>query len=176
LLIIAQLLCIVSSGYALETNTHALINEYIARTTLNGFSLDTHLKDQLRISEGIEVKYDSNKVWWWLRIGGTYEDTSSGCIPYWRCVRHFQNPLTDTGYGPFESSISWSQKSAGSQSCGHYSSVCKGVKHEENVIYNICDIVRLHFHPSYRSQFRMADISQACIQGTSHRRGDQGAD
>ena len=55
LLIIAQLLCIASPGYSLETNTHALINEYIARTTLNGFSLDTHLKDQLRISEGIEV-------------------------------------------------------------------------------------------------------------------------
>jgi len=119
--IFAALLIISSSGYSLETNTHEFINEYIARNTLNGFLLDAYLKDQLHISEGIEVKYASNKVWWWLRIGGTYEDTPPGCIPYWRSVRHFHNPLTDAGYGPFESSISWSQKSAGSQSCGHYS-------------------------------------------------------
>ena len=119
LFIIAELLCIASSGYSLETNTHELINEHIAQNTLNGYSLDSYLKDDLDFRKGKNEIFNSKKIWEWIKTGGTYEDKPPGCVPYWRCVRHFHNPLTDAGYGPFESFISWSQKSAGSQSCGH---------------------------------------------------------
>ena len=50
---------LVSFCYALETDTHEVINEYIARNTLNGFSLDSYLKDQLGIRDGIEESFDS---------------------------------------------------------------------------------------------------------------------
>jgi len=118
----AILFSLVSFCNALETDTHEVINEYIARNELNGFSLDSYLKDQLNIDEGIEESFDSNKAWWWLKKGGKYEDKPSGCIPYWRSLRHFHNPLTDQGLkGTLESSIQWSQKPAGTQSCGYYS-------------------------------------------------------
>ena len=107
-LIIAQLLCIASSGYSLEPNTHELINKYVVENILNSFSLDSHLKNDLVIGKGKDENFVSKNVWEWIKGGGTYEDTPSGCIPYWRSVRHFHNPLTDAGYGPFESSISWS--------------------------------------------------------------------
>ncbi len=122
LLTLAILFSLASFCYALETDTHEDINEYIARNTINGFSLDSYLKDQLAIQGGIEESYDSKEIWKWMREGGRYEDKPPWCIPYWRSLRHFHNPLTDKGLdGIPESSIQWSQKPAETQSCGHYS-------------------------------------------------------
>ncbi len=116
------LFSLVSLSYALETDTHEVINEYIAINTLNGFSLDSYLKDNLEFQKGRNEIFNSKKVWEWVKEGGKYEDKPSGCIPYWRSLRHFHNPLTDQGLkGTLESSIQWSQKPAGTQSCGYYS-------------------------------------------------------
>ena len=119
--------------FALETDTHENINEFIVRNTLNGFSLDDYLRDQLGFSEGYDEKFKlkkTMKVLDWIKIGGKLED-----IPYWymlylRSVNHFHNPLTDQGFSGIwgtgflsgDSSIQWSQKSLGTQSPGgHYS-------------------------------------------------------
>jgi hypothetical protein len=111
--------------FALETDTHENINEFIVRNTLNGFSLDDYLRDQLGFSEGYDEKFKlkrTMKVLDWIKIGGKLEDKPPGCIPYWRSLRHFHNPLTDQGLkGTLESSIQWSQKPAETQSCGYYS-------------------------------------------------------
>ena len=122
LVTLAILFSLASFCYALETDTHEYINEYIARNTINGFSLDSYLRNQLNIEEGIKDIFNSKYVWWWLSKGGKYEDKPPWCIPYWRSLRHFHNPLTDKSLeGILESSIQWSQKPAGTQSCGHYS-------------------------------------------------------
>ncbi|TFG90903.1 MAG: hypothetical protein E4H16_00880 [Candidatus Atribacteria bacterium] len=126
----AILFSLIPSSYALETDTHELINEYIGTHTLNGFSLDSYLKDQLNIEEGIEELLESKQVWKCLKIGGTYEDNPNWHTIWERSVNHFHNPLTDEGYSGIwgiswlsgVSSIQWSQKSVGMQSPGgHYS-------------------------------------------------------
>ncbi len=120
----------ISSSNALEPPTLMDINEHIAKNTFDGFSLDSCLKDQLGIQEGIEKNFYSLRAWQLLREGGQKED-----IPYWymsylRSVNHFHNPLNDEGFGGIwgtgflsgESSIQWSQKPLGTQSPGgHYS-------------------------------------------------------
>ncbi|RJQ22795.1 MAG: hypothetical protein C4560_01760 [Nitrospiraceae bacterium] len=118
---------------ALETDTHKKINEYITANTLNGFSLDAYLKNQLNFSNGIEEEFTSNKtkkVWEWVQFGGEYEDIPYWWMPYLRSVNHFHNPLTGQGFSGIwgteflagESSIQWSQEPIGTQSPGgHYS-------------------------------------------------------
>ena len=123
-------------SYALETNTHEELNEFIARNTFKEFSLDSQLKDQLGLAGGIEEIIDSRQVWRWLREGGEKEDIphawySPKYFPYLRSINHFHNPLTDQGFGGIwgigflasgESSIQWSQRDKGTQSPGgHYS-------------------------------------------------------
>ena len=114
----AILFSLVSFCHALETDTHEVINEYIARNTLNGFSLDLYLKDQLNIDEGIEELFEKKEVFEWIKIGGRYEDNPPGILPYLRSVNHFHNPINDQGFSGYlgnvgflsgESSITWSQ-------------------------------------------------------------------
>jgi hypothetical protein len=38
---------------ALNTDSHQVINEAVARNNLNGFSLNLHLKDKLGMSDGV---------------------------------------------------------------------------------------------------------------------------
>lgn len=128
ILIAVTVFSFVSICYGLETDTHEAINEHIARNTFNGFSLGTYLKDQLGIQDGIEEEFASQRVWWWLRKGGLYEDVPYWYLPYLRSVNHFHNPLTNQGYSGFwgtgilsgGSSIQWSQKTKGTQSPGGY--------------------------------------------------------
>jgi len=123
LVTLAILFSLVSFCYALETDTHEYINEYIARNTINGFSLNSYLEDQLEIQKGINEIYNTHYVWKWLKEGGRYEDKPNWYQPYLRSFNHYHNPLTDKGYkGTRDSSIQWSQRLIGTQSPGgHYS-------------------------------------------------------
>ena len=116
-----------SLSFALETDTHEKINEFIAINTLNGFSLDSYLKNQLGFANGIKEDFKSTetkKVWEWIKVGGLYEDVPYWWMPYVRSVNHFHNPLTDQGFSGIwgtgflsgSSSIQWSQWPLGAQS------------------------------------------------------------
>ena len=45
-----------SSIYSLEKETHATINEKIAQGTINNFSLNTYLINQLGLKGGVKVE------------------------------------------------------------------------------------------------------------------------
>ncbi len=111
-----------NAGYALEVETHEAMNEYIASTILNGFSLSDYLNKNLGFTKGKEEEINGKKVYKWLRDGGYYEDKPAWTIPYLRSVNHFHNPLltwesaglNDTVLGinyTGQSSILWSQNS-----------------------------------------------------------------
>ncbi len=130
-LIIAIVL--VSQGYALTTGTHAHINEYVAGTAMDGFSLDLYLKNQLGFQGGIETVVPGHvdgkprpyKVWEWFAEGGVSED-SPWYDPNTRSRNHYHNPLNNQGFSGIggtgflsgESSIVWSQRPLGTQSHG----------------------------------------------------------
>lgn len=85
---------LMTNCYALEVKTHKEINEYIANNSLNGFSLDTYLKNNLGMNAGKTEKFGTNTVWEWLRDGGEFEDAPpENTIPYRRSRNHFHNPL-----------------------------------------------------------------------------------
>ncbi len=130
LMLLLIISAIAVNSYALEVETHRAINEHIVKNALNGFSLGTYLKNQLGFQNSTDEKFNSLKVWEWLRDGGFYEDKPVWTIPYLRSVNHFHNPITDKGFtGLFrglilsgDSSIAWAQKPVGTQSPGgHYS-------------------------------------------------------
>src|SRR3989304_9090372 len=86
---------------ALETDTHKAINKYIARNTLNGFSLDSYLKNQLGFANGIEEEFKSTetkKAWDWVQFGGEFEDIPAWYLQYIRSLNHFHNPITEEGF------------------------------------------------------------------------------
>lgn len=122
---------LVSYVYALEVETHIAINEYIAKNTLNGFSLDLYLKDQSKLLPGgKEESLNSKKVWEWLELGGKYEDIPVFYLPYLRSLNHFHNPITEEGFkgncGGISSCVSstvWALMPMGTQSSitGNYS-------------------------------------------------------
>ena len=128
--IFAMIFSFVPFSHALETDTHEEINEYIAMNTLNGFSLDSYIKDRLDFKGGIEEDFSSHQVWRWLGMGGLKEDIPFPYLPYLRSVNHFHNPLTNEGFSGIwgtgvlsgTSSIQWAQSPIGTQSPGgHYS-------------------------------------------------------
>jgi len=82
-----------SGGMALETDTHELLNTYIAENQLGGFSLGNFLDNQVGFKDGIEEMIGSLKVRQWLARGGRYEDKPLGGLPYLRSRNHFHNPL-----------------------------------------------------------------------------------
>jgi hypothetical protein len=118
--IITMLLSCASLCYALEPVTHENINEYVARNTLDQFefSLDSFLKDQLDVDEGVLKIYDSMRVYQWLREGGLKEDIPAWYLIYVRPLNHFHNPLTELGWAGWTSSIEWSQEPVGAQGPG----------------------------------------------------------
>ena len=59
---ILSLLSKISFSYALSVETHMAINSYITKNNLNGFSLDTCLKDNLGIQAGKDEKMNSLHV------------------------------------------------------------------------------------------------------------------
>ena len=124
-------------NYALEVETHQAINKYITLGTINGFSLDLYLKNQLGFQHGVNEEFtfgDSKNVWMWIGYGGVTEDKPPGFfqIPYLRSTNHFHDPISNQGFSGLifgfipplfltgKSSIQWSQQSIGRQSPGGY--------------------------------------------------------
>src|SRR3989338_668509 len=103
------LLCLLiySQGFALEKETHKAINEYIAKTQLNNFSLNLYLTNQLGYKSGVEELLNGKEIRKWIRDGGEYEDEPF----YTRSFNHFHNPLPpwdSAGYGgTFKSALLW---------------------------------------------------------------------
>ena len=81
--------------FALDTESHKEINQYIGEHTVKGFSLDLYLKNQLGFPEGKNEIFDKKKVYKWLGKGGEYEDEPPWTIPYLRSVNHFHDPTAD---------------------------------------------------------------------------------
>lgn len=69
------------TAFALDPSTHKAINLQIANSTMNGFSLDQYLKDNLGFSQGIAEEFDGRRVDAWLELGGRYEDIPPWDIP-----------------------------------------------------------------------------------------------
>lgn len=119
--------------YALDVATHKALNENIAKKTLNGFSLDAYLKNNLGIRDGMTTSFNSLNAWQWLRDGGYYEDKPDQTFPYLRSANHFHNPLAPsldkagfTGIWDIphfvsgQSAVLWSQYPKKTQSPGGY--------------------------------------------------------
>ena len=127
--------------FAFETPTHEIINEYIVKNDLNGFSLGIYLKNELGFSKGVYEEFESKQtplkkqetrtVWEWAKKGGKWEDEPVTGIAYARSANHYHNPLTEEGFSglwgipflfPGESAVQWFQEPVGSQyPFGYYS-------------------------------------------------------
>jgi hypothetical protein len=107
-----------SQSFGLEKETHKYLNQYIAQNSINNFSLDQYLKNQLGIKTGVltplKSDEDSKRIWDWVRLGGQYEDEPG----YSRSCNHFHDPLKEpwtdaglsvAGFSPFKSSVIWAQ-------------------------------------------------------------------
>jgi hypothetical protein len=107
--------------FALETDTHKALNLFIPNiTTPEGFNLDSYLKKNLGLEQGIEEVVSENKrIKYWLRDGGLYEDVPAWYLPYVRSVNHFHDPLSNKGLkGIANSSIQWALMPKGTQTVG----------------------------------------------------------
>jgi len=119
-------------SYALSVQTHQKFNEYIAKNNVNGFSLDSYLKNFLGLENGINESFNNIEIWGWFRAGGEYEDVPEWYMPYLRSVNHFHNPtapnldqagfsgIWDTNLLSGTSAILWSQSAIGTQSPGGF--------------------------------------------------------
>jgi hypothetical protein len=107
-------------AYGLDKPTHYALNEDIAKRTINGFSLDDYIRNQLGFPNGINEEIHGTKILKWLGDGGQKEDEPDGLIRTvlnrGRSNNHFHNPLltwdsaglSATVYTG-QSSILWSQ-------------------------------------------------------------------
>jgi hypothetical protein len=124
-------------GMSLVEETHQVLNEHIARTSINGFSLNDYLISNLGLGAGVaeivggvdaDGKNISKRVFQWLGYGGFQEDRPGSITDYLplvgqptRSVNHFHNPLgglwqysgLNAEIGPLhytgQSSILWAQ-------------------------------------------------------------------
>jgi hypothetical protein len=84
----------IPDGIALETETHALLNEYITRNQIGGFSLGNYLDNQLGFIDGTDQMIENLKVWELFARGGIYEVDPPGFLnAFLRSRNHFHNPL-----------------------------------------------------------------------------------
>lgn len=107
--------------FALETDTHQALNSAVSNiTTPEGFNLDSYLKKNLGLTQGIEELVSENKtIKNWFREGGKYEDAPPWTMPYIRSVNHFHDPLSNKGLkGIANSSIQWALMPKGTQTVG----------------------------------------------------------
>ena len=120
----------ISNGFSLEKVTHEYLNQTIAQRTINGFSLDSYLKNTLGFTLGAQEPlsaYSEVKkielqqvIWRWVGEGGIKEDEPEGIprqiVGRARNQNHFHNPLEpwdQAGLHVFpyawQSSIVWTQ-------------------------------------------------------------------
>ncbi|RLC12808.1 MAG: hypothetical protein DRI57_17310 [Deltaproteobacteria bacterium] len=109
-----------SSVFAYHALTHRLFNRYVVEKNVNGFSLNSYLRDELALSNGIEEEFQSqegeckleetNNVWKWIEHGGAWEDNPPPDLPDFgsfscpwaiRAFNHYYNPVTDRGLSSF---------------------------------------------------------------------------
>jgi hypothetical protein len=129
----AILFIFIHISFALETETHKAINNYVAQRSLNGFSLNDYLKTALGIQSGTEDYFRKDgldqEAFKWLGDGGVYEDNPPDFLPFLRSLNHFHNPIDDSGFSALwnieffsgVSAIQWALLPENSQSRGHYS-------------------------------------------------------
>ncbi len=96
-IILVCLITYTESCFALHPETHAALNEYIAKGTI----LDDYLKNQLGMQNGIGSDINQKKIWEFFREGGAKEDSGT------RCFNHFHNPLTNKGLAIGQSTLLW---------------------------------------------------------------------
>lgn len=98
-----------SKGFSLQEETHQAINKNISKKTINSFSLNEYLRNNLNFNAGSDEflkgvdadgKTVNNQVFWWLGYGGVQEDRPGDWYDYLpiigkptRSVNHFHNPL-----------------------------------------------------------------------------------
>ncbi|MDT8271705.1 MAG: hypothetical protein RRA35_00790, partial [Desulfomonilia bacterium] len=124
--------CTDPEGYALHTDTHEFISEYIATPGFTGFNLHQHLRDNLGFLKGVNQRLEGTPYWWlpaalkmpvidWVKKGGIYEDTPPlfSAVPYLRSLNHFHDPLiadlADAGLSPGDDAIVWAHLPSGGQ-------------------------------------------------------------
>ncbi|MEW6684276.1 MAG: hypothetical protein AB1451_15370 [Nitrospirota bacterium] len=107
---------------AFEVDTHKLINEQATVRSIDGFSLNAYLKNQLVFSQGFDQTIDNKSVLQWIIDGGKFEDNGL------RYLHHFHDPLKPwdaAGFkGLFSSSILWGQTPVGTGDCFGVESLC----------------------------------------------------
>ncbi len=98
-----------SAASALEKPTHEELNEVIASTSINGFSLKDYLIKNLGFAGGLDESINKKKILKWITDGGKQEDEPM----YTRSFNHFHDPLKTwdiAGFkGTFKSSVIWAQ-------------------------------------------------------------------
>ena len=84
-----------SNALALNEDTHRDIQKFIGsrKIAINGFLLDSYLKDQMGFPDGKKEKIFKKTIFKWLGQGGREEDKPPWTIPYIRSSNHFHNPL-----------------------------------------------------------------------------------
>ncbi len=109
LLLFVLLLATNNKAHALEKLTHSYLNKRRAYNYWKYFSLESYLKSNLGISDGIQSYYNGEQVWNWMYDGGSFEDEPM----YTRSTNHFHDPLKDWGSAGFKgvgiSSAVWAQ-------------------------------------------------------------------
>ncbi|MBI5408652.1 MAG: hypothetical protein HZA14_04740 [Nitrospirae bacterium] len=109
--VILYIILVLSSSLssALEKPTHERLNEVIASTSINGFSLKDYLIKELGFAGGIDDTVNKKKIIKWITDGGKAEDEPM----YTRSLNHFHDPLKtwdSAGLkGISQSSILWAQ-------------------------------------------------------------------
>ena len=80
---------------ALNEDTHKDIQKFLGNidSPIDGFLLDSFMKNQLGLSDGKEELFFKRSVVKWLGKGGREEDKPPWTIPYIRSSNHFHNPL-----------------------------------------------------------------------------------
>jgi len=98
--IITGLLSFCFVAYGFEKPTHMAVNINIATKSINGFSLDSYLTNQLGLSKGVKEEFNGKQIMNWIGEGGKAEDEPEGLFKYLsnnaRNNNHFHNPLADT--------------------------------------------------------------------------------
>ncbi len=132
LILLPLLIVYVSLAYALEVETHSVINEQLASRVLDGFSLDNYLKNHLDLKEGkdefISGQRKKQEIYKFIASGGIYEDLPPWSLPYRRAFNHYHDPISNKGFTGYlgetfftgESLVAWAQKGIGTQSSGGF--------------------------------------------------------
>lgn len=85
-----------NTTYALETDSHKLVNE---RAAINS-KIDSYFQSELKMLNILDAPFGKRNALGWLTDGGVYEDKPLGIFNfrYLRSRNHFYNPLNGSGF------------------------------------------------------------------------------